>query len=158
MTVAADQVREHDLGLADATQALALTGVALADASIASWAGKYEYNVVRPVSYIQRHIDPAWTPLLPTPGHPEFPAGHSAGATAAATVLTALFGNVPVTARDATGTESDRTHESFVAAATETADSRLYAGVHYPMGLDAGTDQGRRIGQLVLDRLGQPGQ
>jgi hypothetical protein len=35
--------------------------------------------------------------------------------------------------------------------------SRLYTGVHYPMGLDAGTAQGRRIGQLVLDRLGQPG-
>jgi hypothetical protein len=26
------------------------------------------------------------------------------------------------------------------------------------MGLDAGADQGRRIGQLVLERLGQPGQ
>jgi hypothetical protein len=158
MTIAADQVREHDLGLADATRALALTSVALADASIASWVAKYEYTVMRPVTYIQRHIDPAWSPLLPTPGHPEFPAGHSAGATAAATVLTALFGDVAVSARDATGTEPDRHHPTFHAAATETADSRVYAGVHYPMGLDAGTDQGRRIGQLVLERLGQPGQ
>ena len=36
MTIAADQVREHDLGLAEATRPLALTGIALADASIAS--------------------------------------------------------------------------------------------------------------------------
>jgi hypothetical protein len=158
MTIAADQVSENDLDLADATRALALTGVALADASIASWAAKYEYTVMRPVTYIQRHIDPAWSPLLPTPGHPEFPAGHSAGATAAATVLTALFRDVPVTARDATGTEPDRHHPSFDAAATETAASRVYAGVHYPMGLDAGADQGRRIGQLVLERLGRPDQ
>jgi hypothetical protein len=157
MTIAADQVQERDLGLADATQALALTGIALADAAISSWAAKYEYTVMRPVTYIQRHIDAAWSPLLPTPGHPEFPAGHSASATAAAIVLTTLFGDVPVTARDATGTEPDRSHRSFAAAATATATSRLYAGVHYPMGLDAGTDQGRRIGQQVLARLGQPG-
>jgi hypothetical protein len=158
MTIAADQVREHELALAEGTQTLALTAVALADAAIASWAAKYEYTVMRPVTYIQGHIDPAWSPLLPTPGHPEFPAGHSASATAAATVLTALLGDVPVTARDATGTEPDRHHPTFGAAATETARSRLSAGVHYPMGLDAGTDQGRRIGQLVLERLGQPGQ
>jgi hypothetical protein len=89
LTIAADQVTAHDLDLADATRTLALTAVALADASIASWAAKYQHNVIRPVTYIQRHIDPAWAPLLPTPGHPEFPAGHSAGAAAAATVLTA---------------------------------------------------------------------
>jgi hypothetical protein len=157
MTIAAGQVQEHDLGLTDATQALALTGIAVADAAIASWAAKYDYTVMRPVTYIQRHIDPAWSPLLPTPGHPEFPAGHSASAAAAATVLTTLFGNVPLTARDVTGTEPDRRHPSFDAAATETAISRLYAGVHYPMGLDAGTDLGRSIGQLVLERLGRPG-
>jgi hypothetical protein len=158
MTIAADQVREHDLDLTEATRALALTAIALADASIASWAAKYEYAVMRPVTYIRRHIDPAWSPQLPTPGHPEFPAGHSAGATAAATVLTALFGDVGVTARDVTGAEPDRRHPTFDVAATEAAMSRLYAGVHYPMGLDAGSEQGRRIGQLVLERLGQPGQ
>jgi membrane-associated phospholipid phosphatase len=158
MTIATDQVQGHGLGLGEATRALALTAVALGDAAIASWAAKYEYSIMRPVTYIQRHVDPAWSPLLPTPGHPEFPAGHSASATAAATVLTALFGNIPVTARDATGTEPERRHGSFEAAATETAMSRLYAGVHYPMGLDAGTDLGRRIGQFVLERLGLSGQ
>jgi hypothetical protein len=158
MTIAADQVREHDLGLAEATHALALAAVALADAAIASWAAKYDYVVMRPVTYIQRHIDPAWSPLVPTPGHPEFPAGHSAGAWAAATVLNALFGDIPVTARDASDTEPERRLPSFDAAATETATSRLYAGVHYPKGLEAGTDLGRRIGQLTLERLGLPGR
>jgi hypothetical protein len=71
-------------------------------------------------------------------------------------VLTALVGDVDVTARDATGTEPDRHHPSFDAA-DETAASRMYAGVHYPRGLDAGAVLGRRIGQLVLDRLGRPG-
>jgi membrane-associated phospholipid phosphatase len=103
-------------------------------------------------------MDPAWSPLIPTPGHPEFPAGHSAGASAAATVLTALFGDVSVTARDASDTEPERRLPSFDAAATETAMSRLYAGVHYPRGLEAGTDLGRRIGQLTLERLGLPGR
>jgi hypothetical protein len=158
MTITADQVREHDLGLAGATRALALAAVALADAAIASWAAKYDYAVMRPVTYLQRHIDPGWSPLVPTPGHPEFPAGHSAGASAAATVLTALFGDVSVTARDASDTEPERRLPSFDAAATETAMSRLYAGVHYPRGLEAGADLGRRIGQLTLERLGLPGR
>ncbi|MCM0675657.1 vanadium-dependent haloperoxidase [Micromonospora phytophila] len=156
MTIAADQVEQKGLAPERATRALALTAVALADAALASWAAKYQHTVMRPITYIQRHIDPTWTPLLPTPGHPEFPAGHSASATAAATVLTAQFGTVPVTARDATGIEPDRRLPSFDAAATETAMSRVYAGVHYPKGLDAGADQGRRIAQLVLQRLGNP--
>ena len=157
LTIAADQVTAHHLGLAEGTRTLAVTALALADASIASWAAKYQHNVIRPVTYIQRHIDPAWTPLLPTPGHPEFPAGHSAGAAAAATVLTGLLGDAPVTARDAAGTEPARHLASLDAAVQETAISRVYAGVHYPAGLDAGTDQGNRIGRLVLDRLAPSG-
>ncbi len=34
--------------------------------------------------------------------------------------------------------------------------STQYARVHYPIGLEAGTDQGRRIGKLVLHRPGGP--
>lgn len=152
MTVAADLVQQApDLELTAATEVLALTGIALADGTIVAWADKYEHLVVRPVTYIQRHIDPTWTPLLPTPGHPEFPAGHSASSTAAATVLEGLLAPEAVTVRDVTGQQPTREFDSFAEVAAEVAMSRVYAGAHYPLGLEAGADQGRRIGKRVLD-------
>lgn len=152
MTVAADLVQQApDLELTTATEVLALTGIALADGTIVAWADKYEYLVVRPVTYIQRHIDPTWTPLLPTPGHPEFPAGHSASSMAAATVLEGLLAPEQVMVRDVTGQQPTREFGSFAEAAAEVAMSRVYAGAHYPLGLEAGADQGRRVGKRVLD-------
>lgn len=155
MTVAADLVQQApDLELTAATEALALTGIALADGTIVAWAGKYEHLVVRPVTYIQRHIDPTWTPLLPTPGHPEFPAGHSASSTAAATVLEGLLAPDAVTVRDVTDQQPQRDFDSIAEAAAEVSASRVFAGVHYPLGLEAGAEQGRRVGQRVLDLAG----
>lgn len=154
LTIAADQVTAHDLDVTEGTHALALTAVALADASIASWAATYAHNEIRPVTYIQRHIDPARTPLLPSPEHPEFPAGHSAAA--AATVLTGLLGDATVTARDATGAEPDGHLSSFEAAAEETAISRVYAGVHYPDGLDAGSHRATASGSWSSPAWGHP--
>ncbi|MFN4057627.1 MAG: vanadium-dependent haloperoxidase [Roseinatronobacter sp.] len=124
--------------------ALARLGIGMADAFIACWRVKYEYDLLRPVTYIRRHIDPTWEPFLITPPFPEYPSGHSTQSGAAAGVLTAIFG--PDFAFD------DRTHEddglgvrrfaSFDEAAREAAVSRLYGGMHYRFGNEAGLDQG----------------
>ena len=56
----------------------------MADAAIAIWNTKYTYNVERPVSYINRLIDPDWKPSLDnhvnglkgiTPPFPAYPSG-----------------------------------------------------------------------------------
>ena len=52
-------------------------GLAVADAFIGCWHTKYVYNLPRPVTYIQHHIDPTWLPLLSTPNFPEYTSGHS---------------------------------------------------------------------------------
>jgi hypothetical protein len=75
------------------SSALAKLGVAQADAFISCWATKFRYNLLRPVTYIKRHIDPAWEPLLITPPFPEYTSGHSTQSGAASTVLTAVFGD-----------------------------------------------------------------
>ncbi len=66
---------------------LARLGVALADAFIGCWNAKFEYNLVRPVTYIRKTMDPKWEPLLITPPFPEYPSGHSTQSGAAAAVL-----------------------------------------------------------------------
>jgi len=123
-------------------------GVAIADGFIGCWATKYEYDLIRPVSYIRAVIDPKWEPLLITPPFPEYPSGHSTQSGAAEVVLTAIFG-ADFAFQDATH-EADgmgpRAFASFRAAAEEAALSRLYGGIHFRAAIDLGLDQGRCIG------------
>ncbi|CAN5356738.1 hypothetical protein BH24CHL10_BH24CHL10_14020 [soil metagenome] len=46
-----------------------------------------------------------------------------------------------------------RHQTSFYAAAREAATSRLYGGIHYPMGIDVGIEQGTKVGELILNRV-----
>jgi hypothetical protein len=125
-----------------AAEAYARLGVAVNDAFIACWNTKYTYNVLRPVTYIQAHIDPTWSPLLVTPPFPEYTSGHSVQSASSARVLTEQFGTVAFT-------DSTRSFASFEAAAQEAAISRLYGGIHYRFGIENGVDQGREIGDEI---------
>ena len=136
-------------------EAYALTAIAVADAFIGCWREKFSSNLLRPVAYIQRYIDPMWQPLLNTPPFPTYTSGHSTQSAAAAEVLTALFGdNRPY---------DDPTHvtlghpvkrlASFREAAHEAGLSRLYGGIHFQMDNLAGRAQGECIGRAVLSRV-----
>lgn len=140
----ADAARSADI--------LARLGITVADGFIGCWDAKYQYDLVRPVTYIKRVIDPKWETLLITPPFPEYPSGHSTQSGAAEVVLTAFFGdNFAFT---------DRTHEadgltprhyaSFKAAAEEAGISRLYGGIHYRAAIVLGLEQGRCIGAYTV--------
>ena len=119
----------------------------MADAFIACWNTKYTYNLVRPVSYIKRVIDPKWEPLLTTPPFPEYPSGHSDQSAAAAEVLTQSLGD-NFAFDDTTGSrdgKKPRSFRSFREAANEAAISRLYGGIHYRAAIDKGIEQGRKV-------------
>lgn len=126
---------------------LARLGIGLADAMIACWEAKYAFDLLRPVTYIRDHIDPAFAPILITPPFPEYPSGHSTLSGAAATVLTALFGDRH--AFDDTTHEDDglptRSFASFWQAAEEAGISRLYGGIHFPSAITRGLEQGRCV-------------
>jgi PAP2 superfamily len=130
---------------------LAKLGVAQADAFISCWATKFKYNLLRPVTYIKRHIDKSWEPLLITPPFPEYTSGHSTQSGAAATVLTAIFG-ADFAFDDATHVDEGlpvRSFASFEDAAEEAAISRLYGGIHFRFGNERGLDQGRAVGAVA---------
>lgn len=147
-------VAQLEIPLDRAAELYALVGVAMGDAFIACWHTKYQWNVLRPVTYINQQIDPKWQPLLPTPSFPEYTSAHAVVSGAAATVLSRMLGKV--TFSDATYLEKGmdaRSYDSFEAMAEEAAMSRLYGGIHYPMGNENGLSQGQCVGQTVLAKV-----
>ena len=116
--------------------------------------GQPEHRI-HPGSYINQYIDPEWRPLIQTPPFPEHTSGHSTISSAAATVLTSLLGdNFSFT--DSTEMEfgiDPRTFNSFQEAAAEVGVSRMYGGIHYRRGNEAGLKCGHDVGQYVADKL-----
>jgi membrane-associated phospholipid phosphatase len=123
----------------------------VADGFIVNWRDKYRYDLLRPLTYIRRVIDPKWEALLITPPFPEYPSGHSTQSGAAATVLTAVFGE-NFAFDDSTHADDGlpiRSFPNFHAAADEAGISRLYGGIHFRAAIDKGLDQGDCVGEFV---------
>ena len=150
--IALDILEQEKASLDRTAEVVMRLGVAMADAFIGCWNAKFQYDLLRPVTYIRKFIDAKWEPLLITPPFPEYPSGHSTQSGAAAVVLASLFGE--------TFAFTDRTHErdglkprafpSFEAAAQEAGISRLYGGIHFRAAIERGLDQGRCIGQHTV--------
>ena len=135
-----------------AADALMRVGVTVADGFIGCWAAKYDYDYIRPVSFIKAVIDPKWEPMLITPPFPEYPSGHSSQSGAAAAVLTAIFGagyafGDPTHEEDGIAT---RQFANFGEAAQEAAMSRLYGGIHFRAAIELGLEQGACIGAYTV--------
>jgi hypothetical protein len=146
------QIAERDaLPVEVIASTLAKLGIAQADAFISCWDTKFRYNLLRPVTFIKRHIDPKWEPLLITPPFPEYTSGHSTQSGAASTVLTAMLG-ADLAFDDETHVDEGwgvRSFASFAAAAEEAAMSRLYGGIHFRFGNEKGLEQGRAVGAFA---------
>jgi membrane-associated phospholipid phosphatase len=130
--IARDLVVRDGLDLPHAARALALTTVAMADAFVCCWDAKYTYWSARPIT-----ADPSLEVLIPTPPFPSYTSGHSTISAAAATVLGHLF---PADAADL----ADR--------AVEARNSRLWAGIHFPIDNEMGATGGGMVGRLVVVR------
>ena len=136
----------------------------LADATIGLYDAKYHYLVWRPVTAIQEgstagnpHIigDPGWNPLAVTAPDPSYPGAHATISQAAATVLSAFYGDHQ---RLTVSSDADpgvtRSFGSFQAAANEATLSRIFAGQHTMIDLVAGQQLGRHVAGFVLRHLG----
>jgi hypothetical protein len=140
--------------LENAVKGYAKTSISYFDSFIAVWQSKYEHNLLRPETYIRRHINPSWRPFLPTPPFPEYVSGHSGMSGAAAVTFTDAFGNGPFT--DATKLRRGfgaRSFTSFTHAAQEASISRLYGGIHFPMGNAEGLATGTCVGNAIVNRV-----
>jgi hypothetical protein len=146
--------KKQNLTLGKTAYAHAIVSLGMCDAFVSCWNNKYKFNRVRPVTAIQKLLDREWTPLLQTPPFPEYTSGHSVISTAAATILTHLFGdNFSFT--DNTEKEfglPDRKFSSFKQACSEAAISRLYGGIHFRDAIENGVKEGEQIGNFVVSK------
>jgi PAP2 superfamily len=155
MNIAAHASRKSGADMMRAAETYVKTACALADAFIVCWNEKYRVNLIRPESYINQYIDPEWLPLIQTPPFPEHTSGHSTISAAAAAVLTNLYGD-KFAFTDSTEMEFNlppRAFNSFGEAAREVGISRLYGGIHYRRGNEAGLKNGEQVGLYVAEQL-----
>lgn len=138
--------------LAEQARLMAMLWVAQADALGTCFESKYHYNAWRPLSAL-----PGWTPVVPTPNHPEYPAAHSCVAGATAAVLRAQFGTDDVRfAFDSAVTGGTRRFTSVSAMVDEIALARIVGGMHFRFSTAAGLRLGEQVGQWVAARAFQP--
>lgn len=157
MAIATIAATQTDKDLLQTAEAYALTSTALFEGFIASFEEKYRSQVVRPITYINDHIDAKWEPYLQTPPFPEYSSAHGTISASAATVLTGLFGD-NFAYRDTTELEygmGERSFNSFAEAAREAAYSRYYGGIHYIFTCEESAVQGNNVGNHVLREAGK---
>ena len=155
----------QDLTTAQSARLFALLNLTLADAVIAFYDAKYTYNFWRPVTAIraadtdnnpQTVVDPNWLPEVgKTAPDPSYPGAHAVLSAAGAEVLISFFGQdqleFRVTSEVLPGVE--RSFTTLSAAAEEATLSRIFGGQHFRFDLTAGSQLGRDVADLVLDRL-----
>ena len=147
----------------------ALMQMATDDAYMATAAAKLHYNYWRPIVAIRNAdqdendattIDPAWTPLIGTPNHPEYPCGHCTQAGAIAEVMSAEVGPRPaggvrVTSRSIPEA-SVQVLPSWDEWVKQVNYSRILGGVHYRFSNEAGEKVGRDVARLALAKVMRP--
>jgi hypothetical protein len=153
LSVITSVLESQHSGLWKAAEVYAKTGIALKDAPIIVFRAKYHYNLLRPITYIQRHIEANWLAHLTTPPYPEYSSGLVGFYGPVIQVLINEFGDIPVT--DNTygwrGLPA-RQYSSLSQLRLEAAFSRIYAGIHYRFtqltSIDMGIDLANEIDKV----------
>ena len=156
------------LDLVDSARALAAVSLAMADSYIAGFKIRYVYDFWRPVTAIREAADdgnpatvadPTWNSLQNTPSVSDYPSTQSLFSGAASSVLAGVLGTDQVAFTITSGppfANIKRSFSSLSAAAKESAESRVYAGIHFRSACEDGLILGRKIGQRVAAIYLQP--
>jgi hypothetical protein len=159
-TIARTVLTARGADVRDSARVLALMNLAMADTYVAGFKIRYVYDLWRPVTAIREGDhdgndatagDPTWDSHQNTPAVSEYPSTQSTFSAAAAVVLASVLGD-QVSFTFSSGKPFDgikRSFTSFSQAARESADSRVYAGIHFRSACEDGMALGRRVGQRV---------
>lgn len=121
-----------DRNTPEAARIYTLLHVAIHDAAIAIMDAKYAYFGTRP-----DQLDKEFKPLLGfTPPFPGYPSGHATASSTAAIMLAYFF-------------PADAPY--FKKLAKECADSRFYAGIHFPTDNSEGLKLGEMLANYIIE-------
>ena len=154
--------RRH-LSVAQSARLFAALNIAMADTVVTIWSAKRFYASVstevtwRPVTAIalaesdanpETVPDPEWLPLMTTPSHPEYPAGHPSLNGAAAAVLLRHFNDRQIFTLTTVGQPS-RVYTSISRARSDGNNARVWGGMHYPSTVAISDAAGAAIAEWV---------
>jgi hypothetical protein len=157
-----------NLSLADNARLFALLNMGTANTFIIDWDAKFTYNFWRPITAIRNgdqdgndatERDAGWTPLNATPMHPEYPSQATIIAGVSMGIFEGLLGaglSMPVVASDLMDPKLQRRFANVQAMADETADVRVWGGIHFRNSLEVGHQVGRTIAVFLLDNSLKP--
>jgi membrane-associated phospholipid phosphatase len=128
--VARRAISQRGLGEAESARILALVHMAAWDAQAACHDSKYVYWVPRPTQ-----LDPDIRLAIGVPNHPSYPSNHACISGTIGTVLDAQFPE-----------ERGR----YVEMGNQAGESRIYAGIHYRVDVDAGNAIARKVAARAI--------
>jgi hypothetical protein len=157
----------------------ALLNIGQADAFIANQMWKWTHTFWRPVTAIRwaddgnadTESDPVWRPFLVTPNYPDYPCALPTSAGAAAESLRQFFGTdaVPFSRTFNAGAvllpdgmpplpakAITRSFETLSASTAEAQSARVFAGIHFREGCQAGAKQGIQVARFVAQHSLKP--
>src|SRR5882724_2973111 len=167
-TIARTVATTRGLDTRDSARVLALMNMAMADAYIAGWKIRYVYDSWRPVTAIREGDndgndatvgDLTWDSHQNTPAVSDYPSTQSTFSAAAAVALASALGGDQANFTVTSGKPFEgitRSFTSFSQAARESADSRVYAGIHFRSACEDGLGLGRKVGQRAATLYLQP--
>jgi hypothetical protein len=162
---------QHHMDLLDTVRLLAAGNMVPTDAGMACFDSKYTYQFWRPVTAIRNAgidgnpgttADPAWTPLLTTPNHPEYPSQHGCVTSALAQVLANALGTssinatIPGAQGGATTLTTAQTFATVHDLYAQLVNARVWIGFHYRNSVVAGENLGTAVAKWELQRYFLP--
>ena len=149
--------------MSESNRLLAVLNIAMADTAFTIWSAKRHYGANpadvtwRPLTAITLAAtdgiaatvsDPGWLPLVATPSHPEYPAGHPALNGAAGTVLASRFADNQTFTLTTSG-QPRQTYTSIAQARADGDNARVWGGMHYPSTVAISDAAGEAIAEYV---------
>jgi hypothetical protein len=167
-TIVRTVATSRNLDARDSARVLALMNMAMVDAFIAGFKIRYVYDLWRPITAIREGDndgndatvgDLTWDSHQNTPAVSDYPSTQSTFSGAASVVLASVLGGDQANFTFKSGKPFEgisRSFTSFSQAAQESANSRVYAGIHFRSACEDGLGLGRKIGQRAATLYLQP--
>ena len=101
--------------------------------------------------------DPTWAPLVTTPNYPEYASGHACITGSATNTFSYLFGSRHIDMNVYSSvTATTRHYANSVALDNETKNARIWLGLHFRTGMNAGNRIGHFASRWTISHVFQP--
>jgi hypothetical protein len=164
----------ENLDVPQTARLVAMVNEVGADALISMMHAKYRFQFWRPITAIDPGSvtsdglgpvpgfndgnpltveQPGWTPLLPTPNHPEYPSAHCTITSAIGEVIARFLGTdaIDIDLQGNANFGATRHFATVQDLRTEVENARVWAGLHYRFSTVAGVQLGKEVADYDLD-------